>query len=267
MWIRRKSSGTQRVLVFHEYWCKEEQTDMVTSSSLRSMREGNDRGSILIPEGRYGQGSRLVSEMRFARSILWKGCEFRVRKSTPVDLGRTFAEVLGRSKTLENEAQVMPAATKENSTATGTVGDHVQLQSQKRPATSPSKIAVQIGKPKATAVAGGHVGIQPVKSQVQATEKGVMGNGNKASVLFKTLQNPEKSGMEASMQGWESEGHGHASVHDGFNLQGFTKCLVDIRDELTLGLKRVEMAFQMLNLKERVGWEGKNGVMGFGEIY
>jgi hypothetical protein len=63
--------------------------------------------------------------------------------------------------------------------------------------------------------------------------------------------------------GWESDGNGHVSLHEGFNLQVFKQCLLDIRDELTLGLKRVETAFQMLDLKECVGCEGKVGVMGF----
>jgi hypothetical protein len=224
---------------------------------IEEFERSNRRGSILIPEGRYGQGwTRLVAELRSARSNLWKDREFRVNKTTLVDPARSFAEVVGRTKSLETEGKVLPAATVEESTAKRNTGGRAQILNQTRPATSPSKIAAQIGKPKAIAVAGGHVGDVPVMSQAQAKEKGVMGNGNKASVLIKTLQNPVKSGMEAPIGGRESDRHGHASVHGGFSLQVFTQCLLDIRDELTLGLKRVETAFQMLELKERVGLMG-----------
>jgi hypothetical protein len=41
----------------------------------------NRRGSILIPEGRHGQGwSRLISELRTARMTLWKDRKFRESK-------------------------------------------------------------------------------------------------------------------------------------------------------------------------------------------
>jgi hypothetical protein len=224
---------------------------------IEEFERSNRRGSILIPEGRYGQGwIRLVAELRSARSILWKDRVFRVNKTTLVDPARSFAEVVGCTKSLETEGKVLPAATVEEPTAKRNIGGRAQILSQTRPATSPLKIAAQIGKPKAIAVAGGHVGDVPVMSQAQVKEKGVMGNGNKASMLIRTLQNPVKSGMEAPIGGRESDRHGHASVHGGFSLQVFTQCLLDIRDELTMGLKRVETAFQMLELKERVGLMG-----------
>jgi hypothetical protein len=127
----------------------------------------NHRGSVLIPEGRYGQGwTKLVLELRIARSSLWKGREFKVSKTTQVDLGRSFAEVVGRPKPLETELKLLPVMTVEGSIATEIIGDREQLQNQTRPATSPSKIAAQIGKSKAIVVAGGYVGDVSVKSQV-----------------------------------------------------------------------------------------------------
>jgi hypothetical protein len=60
----------------------------------------NRRGSILIPEGRHGQGwTRLISELRTARMSLWKDRVFRERKVEKVDSGkRSFVEVVGGSK-------------------------------------------------------------------------------------------------------------------------------------------------------------------------
>jgi hypothetical protein len=148
----------------------------------------------------------------------------------------------------------------EEPTAKRNIGGCAQILNQTTPATSPLKIAAQIGKEKGVMV-GGHVGDVLVMSQVQAKEKGVMGNGNKASVRIRTLQNPVISGMEAPIGGRESDRHGHASVNGGFSLKDFTQCLLDIRDELAMGLKRVETTFQMLELKERVG------LMGSGEDF
>jgi hypothetical protein len=85
------------------------------------------------------------------------------------------------------------------------------------------------------------------------------------SVLSKALQNPMKSGMEAPNGGCESKGDGHASLHVCVDLQDIRKCLTDIRGQLELGLKRVEVAFQMLEQKERMGREEKAGELGFGE--
>jgi hypothetical protein len=57
----------------------------------------NRRGSVLIPEGRYGQGwTRLISELRIARLTLWKGRDFRVNKGSQVIPGKSFTEVVGR---------------------------------------------------------------------------------------------------------------------------------------------------------------------------
>jgi hypothetical protein len=228
---------------------------------IEEFERSNRRGSILIPEGRYGQGwIRLVAELRSVRSNLWKDRVFRVNKTTLVDPARSFAEVVGRPKSPEIEGKVLPVETVEEPTAKRNIGGCAQILNQTTPATSPLKIAAQIGKEKGVMV-GGHVGDVLVMSQVQAKEKGVMGNGNKASVRIRTLQNPVISGMEAPIGGRESDRHGHASVNGGFSLKDFTQCLLDIRDELAMGLKRVETAFQMLELKERVG------LMGSGEDF
>jgi hypothetical protein len=58
----------------------------------------------------------------------------------------------------------------------------------------------------------------PVMTQVQAKKKGAVGNVNTVSVLSKALQNPVKSGMEAPNGYCESNGNGHASLHEGFDL-------------------------------------------------
>jgi hypothetical protein len=73
--------------------------------------EGSSRrGSILIPEGRYGQGwSRLLMELRNARRTIWKDREFKESKAMQLVIGRTYAEVVGRSKPLENVSEEVPA--------------------------------------------------------------------------------------------------------------------------------------------------------------
>jgi hypothetical protein len=54
-------------------------------------------------------------------------------------------------------------------------------------------------------------------------------------------------------------------LHVCVDLQDIRKCLTDIRGQLELGLKRVDVAFQMLEQKKRMGCEEKTGEMGFGE--
>jgi hypothetical protein len=71
-----------------------------------------------------------------------------------------------------------------------------------------------------------------------------------------------KSGMAAPNGVRESERSGHAFVQGGLDLQEFTKYLMDIRGQLVLGLRRVEEAFHMLEM--RMGRVGNAGEMGFG---
>jgi hypothetical protein len=192
----------------------------------------NRRGSVLIPEGRCGQGwTRLVSELRIARSALWKGREFRVSKASQVVSGRSFAEVVGRPKLLETELKVVPVTIVEGTFAMEFIGSRVQT----RPTISLAMIDVQKRTSKATTEARRCVGDAPVRTQGQAKEKGAVGGSNTASVLSKALQNPMKSGMAAPNGDCESKRNGHASVHGGFNLQDFTKCLTDIRGQLFWG--------------------------------
>jgi hypothetical protein len=66
-------------------------------------------GIILIPEGRLGQGwKRLTSELKKARSSLWEGRAFNLRKpERKPEIGavgrRNFAEVVGASKSKTHE--------------------------------------------------------------------------------------------------------------------------------------------------------------------
>jgi hypothetical protein len=84
---------------------------------IEEFERSNRRGSILIPEGRYGQGwIRLVAELRSVRSNLWKDRVFRVNKTTLVDPARSFAEVVGRPKsTLDFCLQLISSCKREAS--------------------------------------------------------------------------------------------------------------------------------------------------------
>jgi hypothetical protein len=129
--------------------------------------EGNKRrGSVLIPEGRHGQGwTRLASELRIARMTLWKGRDFRERKATRVVAGRTFAEVVGRPKPMENVLKVASPEMVEGSIPVKTDDGRVQLHTQTRPVYNPRKVDVQIVLSKALVEEGGCGGGAPTKIQ------------------------------------------------------------------------------------------------------
>jgi hypothetical protein len=205
------------------------------------------RGSVLIPEGRHGQGwCRLVSELKIARSALWKGRDFRARKASRVIPGRSFAEVVGRTQSPEVERKMMQAAV-----AMEKAGDCDQT----RPEIIPAKKDEQLDAPKAAGETGGITGDAPVRSDGQATMTKVRDNG-----VFKILQDPTKSGLPALNTVRESEGSGHETKGNGLDLQEITEHLMDIRGQLVLGLKRVEEVF--LLLERRKGQVGYTGVLG-----
>jgi hypothetical protein len=216
---------------------------------IEELEAGKRRGSVLIPEGRHGQGwDRLTAELRNARSSLWKGRDFRERKGTQEVSGRSYAEVLGQSKPAVKESMVATAATMVGSapTKSGRVQSH-----QLKPAT----------KSKVFEEAGGGTGGAPAKTHAQASEKDAVGKvKSMICVLPEALENPVKPG-EAALK----EGFGFVTVHEGVDFQGLKNCLTDIRGQLELGLKRVEEVFRMLDQKEPRGAEANDVVLGSGE--
>jgi hypothetical protein len=94
-------------------------------------------GIILIPEGRLGQGwKRLTSELKKARSSLWEGRAFNLRKpERKPEIGavgrRNFAEVVGASKSKTHEQ-------------TASVGDSNGPGGWVRPVGGSSEMAVQL---------------------------------------------------------------------------------------------------------------------------
>jgi hypothetical protein len=208
----------------------------------------NRRGSVLIPEGRHGQGwCRLVSELKIARSALWKGREFKVRKASRVTPGRSFAEVVGQPQSSEVAGKVMQAAV-----ATEKDGSCAQT----RPKIDPAKTEEQLEAPKAAGETGGNTGVAPERIQGQATVTTARGNGN-----LKNLQDPMKSGLSAPNVVRESE-NGHAPVQGDLDLQDISNHLTGIRGQLMLGLKRVDEVFQML--ERHMGQVGNTWLMGPG---
>jgi hypothetical protein len=231
------------------------------------------RGSVLIPEGRYGQGwTRLLSELKIARTTMWKGREFRESKAVEKGLDkRTFAEVVGQPKIPEKEIfgnseqyQTRPATTKmlENETC-GVCAKHqtrpmnteppkhvypggrTLTHTQTRPVINMGKKQIQLGSSQETEEAGGHHGVAPVKCQVQLAEKRV-GATPVACGLHEALKNPAISGVAAQKGEWESERSGLPSLQARAELQEVLKYLTDIRGQVDLGLKRVEVAIQYL---------------------
>ena len=160
----------------------------------------NHRGSVVIPEGRHGQGwTRLTSELKIARMVLWKGREFRESKVVERVSGRrSFAEVVGQSKTSEYEIlggpvqthhQKRPAITKVSEIET--VGGRGRSHLQTRLVITPVMIHTQTGMMQAVAEARGVLGGATAKKKEKAPEKGVVGGESTVtSVLHETLQNP-----------------------------------------------------------------------------
>jgi hypothetical protein len=222
--------------------------------------EGNKRrGSVLIPEGRYGQGwNRLASELRTVRMTLWKGRDFRERKATRVVAGRTYAEVVGGPKLLENELKVASPEMMEGSSPVKIDGGRVQLQTQTRPVNNTK---------------GGSDGGAPAKVQSQASEKNrgepariqAKAEGSVSSTtntMSNSLQNPMISGEAAPNGGFESVRDGQTAVHRCDDLQDITICLLDIKSRLELGLKRVDMVFQLMEQMKCRGCMEKASEMG-----
>jgi hypothetical protein len=184
-------------------------------------------------------------------------------KSPENDCFPEYNEPIARIPRWLKEASV---AEVEGSTPAKTFGGQVQTHHQTRPTITPTKIHSQIGMTQELEEAGGCFGGASVKTQVQAMEKGAMDSDTPTiSVLPKSLQNPMKSGMKALNGGCESEGDGSSSLHVRVDLQDIKKCLTDIRGQVDLGLKRVEVAFQMLEQRKRMGREEKARELGFGE--
>jgi hypothetical protein len=270
--------------------------------------EGNKRrGSILVPEGRYGQGwSRLASELRIARLTLWEDRVFRERKAARVVAGRSFAAVVGRPKPIENVLMAVSSEMVEDSTKIDE--GRVKLHTQTTSAYNPKKVDTQKGLPKGCVEEGGYTGGAPAKSQFLAMEvdgavsekvqvqnlpivetggcvggapvklqSSVLEKNGEASAksqaaccvnetlrtLSKELQNPVLSRVAAPKGGFGSEGVGRSSVHVGVELQDFKKCLLDIRGQLDLGMKRVDWAFHLLEKMQR-GCGESPGEMGLG---
>jgi hypothetical protein len=224
--------------------------------------EGNKRrGSVLIPEGRYGQGwSRLTSELRAARMSLWKGRDFRERKATVVVAGKTYAEVVGGPELLENEAKVASPEKMEGSSPAKVDDGGVQCKTQRRPANNTK---------------GGSDGGAPEKTQSQApVESSGVPEKSQAQVggsvrltttnLSKSLQNPVFLGEAALKGGFESVKDGRSSVYGCEDLHDISVYLMDIKGQLELGIKRVEMVFQLMEQRKCRGCVEKASEMGLG---
>jgi hypothetical protein len=220
--------------------------------------EGSSRrGSILIPEGRYGQGwVRLLSELRIARRTVWEDRVFKENKAMQLVTGRSYAEVVGRPKTPEIVPNESPAVAGVGVTPAMSGGDRAVTHAQRRPVSNILKVDDQFG------AAGGGSGVAPEKTKFQAQEEGH--DCNNLNFLSKSLQNPGRGGVAESKEGNVSEKNGQEIVLSCVDLQDIKSCLVDIRSQLVLGMQRVERAFLLLDMKERVDGMGKAGDMGCG---
>jgi hypothetical protein len=248
------------------------------------------RGSVLIPEGRYGQGwTRLLSELKIARTTLWNGREFRERKvAEKVSDKRTFVEVVSQSKMPEKamtgdreQYQARPTIAKkpENETCGGCaqyqtrptntkqsenelLGERALTHAQTRPKIILGNKQVQQWSAQETEKAGGIHGATPAKTQVLQSEKRdsvlqipAISGAAAPAIPGEAAQNPAICGAAAQNGGWESKRNGVTSLQARAELQEVLKCLTVIRGQVDLGLKRAELAIQFLEQGESMGRE------------
>jgi hypothetical protein len=226
--------------------------------------EGSSRrGSILIPEGRYGQGwTRLLSELRIARRTIWKDREFKDSKAMQMVTGRSYAEVVGRSNFPVNVPKEDQAVSRVGGAPEVMGGDRAGTHPQRRPESKFLRVDAQVGTSRALGEAGEGSGDAPEKPRSQAQEESHV--SKKPSLLSKNLQYPGRSGVAAMKEGTVSERDGQGFVQAGVDPQDFMNCLMDIKRQLELGLVRVEQAFQLVGLKEQAQHEAGPGERGCG---
>jgi hypothetical protein len=178
-------------------------------------------GTILIPEGRYGQGwKRLIFELKKARSTLWEGRICRERKTEKVVAGgRSFAEVVGLSKSPKVSAAVLGHIPETNGG-----GSELKLPSQ----TGPARVLME--PEKCFQPEGGTSGEKVVSKGVKQPEKHTVERGVACSVINQLVKGREFNAMQEL---------GHC--------REWLRCL---RGELDAGLGRIEAALKEL---ERTG--------------
>jgi hypothetical protein len=196
------------------------------------------RGSIMIPEGRHGQGwSRLKMEVNSVNSALGVREKWRYNKVTP---GRSFAEVVR-----DNQADGYEVCTLKNR------HNKAPVSSVDGSMTEPKKVmqASVLEKESAAVVGdGSSVGLP------------VCGGSLTASLLPKNLSKPVFSGMEALKGRMESAGNGHASLGQlrlRAELQNLKTFLTKVKEDVDLGVWRVEVVMGLLEVN---GLEADLGV-------
>jgi hypothetical protein len=252
--------------------------------TIEEVGESKRSGIILIPEGYHGQGwTSLISELRRARSSLWKGREFRESKVERTGSARrSYAEAVGLLRESGDECfpvyneplARVPKWLKEASVALEGQklekdrGGRVQSLSQTGTKLLPTKKIQQTELTQAHKKMKGYTGgamevlrRSPAKMQVQVSEQRAEGRAvSPAKVLLaQTLPNPIKSGLEVQNGGVESEGDGSLSLYVRADLQDIKKLLTDIRGEVDLRLKRVESVLYKLEQNEGMGRMVKAG--------
>jgi hypothetical protein len=187
------------------------------------------RGSIMIPEGRHGQGwNRLKMEVNRVNSSLGVREKWRYNKVTP---GRSFAEVV-----MNNQADGYEVYTLKNRR------DKATVSSADGSMTEPKKeLQVSVMGKECAAVAG------------DGTNVGMPACGGSltASLFPKTLPKPVNSGMEALIGRMESAGNGHASLGQlrlREELQSLKSYLTKVKEDVDLGIWRVEEVMGLLEV-------------------
>jgi hypothetical protein len=187
------------------------------------------RGSIMIPEGRHGQGwNRLKMEVNRVNSSLGVREKWRYNKVTP---GRSFAEVV-----MDNQADGYEVYTLKNRRNKATVS------SADGSMTEPKKeLQVSVmGKEHAAVAGDGTNGGMPA-----------CGGSLTASLFPKTLPKSVNSGMEALKGRMESAGNGHASLGQlrlREELQNLKSYLTKVKEDVDVGIWRVEEVMGLLEV-------------------
>jgi hypothetical protein len=180
-------------------------------------------GTILIPEGRYGQGwARLISELQKLSVSLWKRREIREKTMrNVVSARRSFAEVVGQSKPPEEATTIQ-------------CGGRERVLSKTHSQTEFAQAMVEPGECSQPAVGtSGELEGMPVVNQwtkaIQTTDKNTVANEVTCSVLKELEMRREKGALNAIQE-----------------LGSCRAWLRRLKGEIDAGLRRFDAAIKVL---------------------